>query len=64
MVASGNTRPSNFKSCENQENITKKSPSYSPQCRELCNLEKKYKIKKALANQQSYREKYVKKTKF
>ncbi|CAD8095644.1 unnamed protein product [Paramecium primaurelia] len=64
MIASGITRPSNVKSFENQENSSKKSPSYSPQTRELCNLEKKYLIHQAFANQQFYRDNQVKKTKF
>ncbi|CAK91910.1 unnamed protein product (macronuclear) [Paramecium tetraurelia] len=64
MVASGVTRPSNMKSFENQENSAKKSPSYSPQTRELCNLEKKYLIHQAFANQQSCRNNQAKKTKF
>ncbi|CAD8117875.1 unnamed protein product [Paramecium sonneborni] len=64
MMVSGITRLTNLKSFDNQDNITKKSPSYSPQHRELCNLEKQYKIRQGFVNQQSCREKQVKKTKF
>ncbi|CAD8068318.1 unnamed protein product [Paramecium sonneborni] len=64
MLTSGNTRPSNNKSFDLQDNSQrKKSIGLSPQNIEQTSLEKQNQIYRAFLNQQSYRERMVNKKK-
>ncbi|CAD8148838.1 unnamed protein product [Paramecium octaurelia] len=64
MLTSGNTRPSNNKSFDLQENQQRKqSVGQSPQNIEQTSLEKQNQIYRAFLNQQSYRERMVNKKK-
>ncbi|CAK93279.1 unnamed protein product (macronuclear) [Paramecium tetraurelia] len=64
MLTSGNTRPSNNKSFDLQDNQQRKqSVGQSPQNIEQTSLEKQNQIYRAFLNQQSYRERMVNKKK-